>query len=95
MEDFIATAITFGPILLMIIVLYIFMIRPQKKRDKEIKDMRDKLEVGDYVTTIGGIMGRIVAVREKQITIETGADRVKLHFAKWAIQGKTEDVNPD
>ena len=78
------------PFVLMFVLLYFFMIRPQKKRDKAIQNMRSSIEVGEYVTTIGGVIGRVVAVRKDQITIETGADRVKLHFAKWAIQTKNE-----
>lgn len=80
----------FGPLALMILVFYFFFIKPQKKRENDVQNMRDSLEVGDYVTTIGGLIGKVVAVREKQVTIESGADRVKLHFAKWAVQGKTD-----
>ncbi|MFI3226696.1 MAG: preprotein translocase subunit YajC [Clostridia bacterium] len=90
MENLIATAVSFAPIILMVFILYFFMIKPQKRKEKSVQDMRNALEVGDYVTTIGGVIGRVVAVREDQVTIESGADRVKLHFAKWAIQGKTD-----
>ena len=67
-------------------IMYLFMIRPQKKRDKQQKDMRDSVEVGDGVTTIGGIVGRVVSIKEDTILLETGSDRAKLRFQKWAIQ---------
>lgn len=79
------------PMVIVFILMYMFIIKPQKKKDEAILDMRNKLEVGDQVLTIGGLMGRIVAIRDDQITIETGADRIKLHFAKWAIHSKKED----
>lgn len=82
------TVVQFLPFILLFAVLYFFMVRPQKKREQKTQQMRNSIEVGEYVTTIGGIVGRVVAVRENQITIESGADRVKLHFAKWAIQSK-------
>lgn len=90
MESLIAIAYQALPIVLMFVVLYFFMIKPQRKRDAETSKMRNEIKVGDYIQTIGGVIGRVVAVRENQITLETGADRVKLHFAKWAIQGKTD-----
>jgi len=73
-------------------VFYFLLIRPEKKRKKELTDLRDNLKVGDQITTIGGITGTICAIRgeEKQqtIVIETGADRVRIEFAKWAISTK-------
>ncbi|MFI3114570.1 MAG: preprotein translocase subunit YajC [Clostridia bacterium] len=82
--------LAYGPMTFIIIFMYFFLIRPQKKREAAVEDMRNKLEVGDQITTIGGVIGRIVAIRDDQITLETGADRIKLYFAKWAVQGKTE-----
>lgn len=90
MENILGMLVTFGPLVFMFIIMYFLMIKPQKKRDAAINEMRNKLEVGDSITTIGGIMGRIVAIREDQITVETGADRVKLHFTKWAVQSVAE-----
>lgn len=90
MESMIALAATLGPFILMFGVLYLFMIRPQKKKDKAINNMRNAIEVGDHITTIGGVMGRVVAVRDDRITLETGADRNKLYFTKWAIQSKND-----
>ena len=66
--------------------MYFLMIRPQKKKQKEEQQMRDNLQIGDEITTIGGIMGRVVTVKEDSIVLETGADRVKMKFQRWAIQ---------
>jgi len=66
-------------------VMYFVMIRPQRKRQKEEQSMRDNIEVGDEITTIGGIMGRVVTVKEESIIIETGADRAKLKLARWCV----------
>lgn len=67
--------------------LYFFMIRPNSKRKKQEQAMRDNLEIGDEITTIGGIMGRVVSIKEEtdSFVIETGADRVKMQFKRWAL----------
>ena len=64
-------------------VMYFVMIRPQKKKQKE--EQRDSIEVGDEITTIGGIVGRVVTVKDDSIIIETGADRNKIKIMRWAI----------
>ncbi len=69
----------------MVVLMYFMMIRPQKKKQKEEQAMRDNIQVGDEVTTIGGIMGRVVTVKEDSLIIETGADKNKLKFARWSI----------
>jgi len=69
----------------MIVVMYFTMIRPQKKRQKEEQSMRDNISIGDEITTIGGIMGRVVTVKEDSIIIETGADRTKLRMVRSAV----------
>ena len=69
----------------MIVIMYFLMIRPQKKRQKEEQAMRDNVQVGDEITTIGGIMGRVVTVKEDSVTIETGADRTKIKFTRTSI----------
>lgn len=67
--------------------MYFFLIRPNSKKKKEEAEMRNSLEIGDEITTIGGIMGRIVAIKDEEdaIIIETGSDRVKMKFKKWCI----------
>lgn len=81
-----AMAATFLPFILIIFVFYFMMIRPQKKREKAIQDMRSKIEVGDEIITSGGIIGRVVSIREDSIVIESGSDRSKIRIARWAIQ---------
>ena len=75
-------------IVVMIAVFYFLMIRPENKRKKQAQAMRDSLTVGDEITTIGGIIGTVCAVKEESIVIETSADRVRVEFAKWAISTK-------
>lgn len=75
-----------APFALMIVVFYFLLIRPQRKKDKENKQMLASLKVGDNVTTIGGICGKVIAVRDDVLTLEVGADKVKLVFERWAIR---------
>lgn len=77
--------VSFLPIILMIAFFYFFLIRPQKKQEKETAAMRNSLSVGDEVTTIGGIIGRVTHVKDDVVTIETGADRNKIRFRRSAI----------
>lgn len=70
----------------LILVMYLTTVRPQKKRQKEEQQMRDNIQVGDEITTIGGIMGRVVTTKEDSLIIETGADRNKMKIARWAVQ---------
>ncbi|MEG2421636.1 MAG: preprotein translocase subunit YajC [Oscillospiraceae bacterium] len=72
----------------MIGVFYFLLIRPENKKKKEMAKMRAALAVGDEITTIGGIIGTICAVKENSIVLETGADRVRIEFTKWAISTK-------
>lgn len=72
----------------MIAIFYFLMIRPENKRKKEAANLRNSLAVGDEVTTIGGIVGTICHVKENSVVIETGADRVRIEFMKWAIANK-------
>ena len=66
-------------------IMYFVMIRPQKKKQKEEQTMRDSVQVGDEITTIGGIVGRGVTVKEDSLIIETGADRNKMKIMRWAV----------
>lgn len=70
---------------LLFVVFYFFMIRPQKKKEKEAKQLRDNLQIGDEVTTIGGITGIVVRKTEDTVVIETGGDRSKIRVKLWAI----------
>ena len=84
----------YGTLLFMIIlmvVMYLIMFRPQKKREKEIKQMRTNLEVGDMVVTESGIVGKVISTKDiDTVTIETGADKTKLKFKRWAIISKEQ-----
>ncbi len=68
-----------------LIVFYLFAIRPQKKKEKEIKEMRDNLKVGDEVITIGGIYGKILLSKEDVVTLEVGSTKTRLDMTKWSI----------
>ena len=79
----------YGSLIMLVLVfvaMYFLMIRPQKKKQKEEQKMRNNLRVGDELTTIGGIKGRVVNIKDDTITIESGIDRTKIQFMKWAIQ---------
>ena len=77
---------TFIPLILMIVVFYFLLISPQKKRDKEVQKMRENIEIADEIVTIGGIIGRIVSIKDDTIVIETAGDRSKIRLARWSIQ---------
>ena len=79
------TLTMFIPLILMFVVMYFFMIRPQKKREKEVQDMRSNLQIGDEVVTSGGIIGIVASLKEDTVVIETGSDRSKVRIARWAV----------
>lgn len=70
----------------MILIFYFFLIRPQKKKEKAEKLMRENLQVGDEILTIGGIYGRVISLKEDSIVIESKSDHSKLTIARWAMQ---------
>ncbi|MCI5688078.1 preprotein translocase subunit YajC [Anaerovoracaceae bacterium 42-11] len=65
--------------------MYFLLIRPQKKKEKTIQQMRNTLQVGDEIITIGGICGKIVKTKEDSIVIQVGADKVKFEMMRWAV----------
>ena len=73
------------PLLLMFGLMYLLIIRPENKKKKKAEEMRSNLSLGDEITTIGGITGKVVQVTEDTITFETGEDRVRIQVKKWAI----------
>ncbi len=76
-------------------VMLFFMFRNNKKQEKQVNEMRDNLQVGDEITTIGGIIGKIVSIKEETILVETGRDRVKIRFLRSAVRSvdvKAEDA---
>ena len=72
-------------LVVMIAVFYFLLIRPENKRKKEAEQMRSSVKTGDKITTIGGIIGTVVNVKEEKIVIETSADQVRIELAKWAV----------
>ena len=84
-----ATGASMGSILLMMVLMiaifYFMLIRPENKRKKEAEQMRSTVRKGDKITTIGGICGTVVDVKESRIVLETGADQVRIELEKWAI----------
>ena len=84
----------FFTLALMLVLLYFMIYRPQKKQEKKDAAMRAALEIGDQVITIGGVVGRVVAIKDDTFVLETGADRVKIRFTKSAISS-VEKQNMD
>lgn len=76
----------FLPLILIFVVFYLMLIRPQKKREKQVQEMRAQIEVGDEIITTGGIIGTVVVVKEEYLVIETGSDRSKIRIVKQAVQ---------
>ena len=68
------------------VVMYFFMIRPQKKQEQQLKNMRDSLQVGDEITTIGGIIGKVVSIKEETLVIETSRDGTKIRILRTAVR---------
>ena len=79
---------TLVPIILMVAIFYFLLIRPQRKRDKAERDMRNSIQVGDEISTIGGFIGKVVSMKDETLVIDTSADRTKLKLYRWAIRGK-------
>lgn len=70
----------------MVVIFYFFIMRPQKKKQKEEEKMRNNLQIGDEIVTIGGVHGKIVSLKEDSFVMESIVDKSKLKFARWAIQ---------
>ena len=81
----------------MFVIFYFILIRPQRKKDKELKEQMDKLQVGDRVVTIGGLIGFVANIKDDQVTISTSAANTLVTFTKTSIQTvvKRENLNPD
>jgi len=81
-----------GFLIFFIAIMYLLLIRPQKKKEREIQAMRSKLMVGDEIVTIGGICGRIVKTREETIVIQVGADKLKFELMRWGVSRVVEST---
>lgn len=79
---------TLLPFVILIVVFYFLLIRPENKKKKALNEMRNALSVGDEVTTIGGIIGKVVHIKDDLVTIETSEDRVRIQLARWSISTK-------
>ncbi|MBQ2834143.1 MAG: preprotein translocase subunit YajC [Clostridia bacterium] len=79
-------AIQFLPMILIFVIFYFMLIRPQRKKDKEAKQMLDNLKVGDRICTIGGIYGTIVRIKDQILTIEVGDAKTQMMIARWAVR---------
>ncbi len=73
------------PLVLLIFIMYFLLIRPQKKREKTINQMRNSLKVGDEIITIGGICAKIIKLKDEKITIEVGTDKTRFEIMRWAV----------
>ncbi len=81
-----STIYTFVMLAVLFVVFYFIMYRPQKKQEKETANMRNNLQVGDEITTIGGIIGKIISIKEETVLLETSADRTKIRILKSAVR---------
>ncbi|MDO4745004.1 MAG: preprotein translocase subunit YajC [Bacillota bacterium] len=79
------------PLIVLLLVMYFLLIRPQKKREKEVNAMRSGVQVGDEIITIGGICGKIVKTKEESLIIQVGADKVKFEIMRWAVSKVVEE----
>ncbi|MBR5302702.1 MAG: preprotein translocase subunit YajC [Clostridia bacterium] len=79
-------AVQFLPMILIFVIFYFMLIRPQRKKDKEAKRMLDNLKVGDRICTIGGIYGTIVRIKDQVLTIEVGEQKTQMMIARWAVR---------
>ncbi len=84
-NDFMQMMPSFVMLAAFMAIMYFLLIRPQRKREKEISEMRASLGVGDEIVTIGGIVGKVVKVGEEELVIQVGSDKTKILVKKWAI----------
>ncbi len=78
--------ITLGYLVFFILIMYLMIFLPQKRRDKKTKAMLDAMQVGNTVISIGGITGNIVNIKDDEVTIETGVEKAKINLKKWAVK---------
>lgn len=81
---------TFLPLILIFVAFWFFLIRPQKKKDQKVAEMRRNVAVGDEIVTIGGVVGKVLSVKEDSIVIYCGSDKTKMEFKKWAVSEVTK-----
>ena len=76
---------TLLPLVLLLVIMYFLLIRPQKKREKQVNEMRSNVRVGDEIITIGGICGKVVKTKDESLVIQVGADKVKFEIMRWSV----------
>jgi preprotein translocase subunit YajC len=84
--------LTLGYLVFFILIMYLMIFLPQKRRDKKSKAMLDAMQVGNTVVTIGGVAGKIINIKDDEITLETGVEKAKINFKKWAIKEVVKPV---
>ena len=89
-NSFAALATTFLPLILIFVVFWFMLIRPQRKKDKQVKEMLNNLKAGDRICTIGGIYGTITGIKDDTITLSVGRDNLTMVVARWAIRSVEE-----
>ena len=89
-NTFVALATTFLPLILIFVVFWFMLIRPQRKKDKQVKEMLNNLKAGDRVCTIGGIYGTIVGIKDDTVTLSVGRDNLSMVVARWGIRSVEE-----
>ncbi|PWJ70676.1 preprotein translocase subunit YajC [Ruminococcaceae bacterium R-25] len=96
-QDWMGSLTSFAVLIVMFAIFYFILIRPQRKKDKELKEQMSKLSVGDRVVTIGGLVGFVANIKDDQVTISTSAANTLVTFTKSAIQSvvKRDQLNPD
>lgn len=85
---------TLLPLVLLLVVMYFLLIRPQKKREKQVNEMRSNVRVGDEIITIGGICGKVVKTKDESLVIQVGADKVKFEIMRWSVSKVVESAKP-
>ena len=90
----IMSLVMIGVLVLMIVLYYVFLVRPQKKKEQKIAEMRNNITVGDEIVTIGGIIGTVVIARDDKVMIETGNDRTKLTILRSSVKTILKDDEP-
>lgn len=88
------TLYTLMPLFLLILIMYFLLIRPQKRKEKQINAMRSSIKVGDDVITIGGLYGKVTRVKDESLTIQVGSDKTKLEVTRWAISKIVDEGAP-
>lgn len=83
---------TIAYILFFVVIMYLLIFLPQKRRDKKAKEMVNAVQVGNQVVTIGGIAGKVINIKDDELTIETGVERAKINVKKWAIKEVVKPV---